>query len=175
LDCLAQVFIVAGRSVWRLANALQNPLAVFLDMNVGLAVLAERFAVWGDEGGYPVLNGQVWRDKADRPNVDSELHAFVLCEEILEGIFDGGTPFQTATVEFHKFAVFGLKAGQGSSVVFLKGINERLGVIKKGFFVAVDNRSPFPFASWSGYLRVGMLELRSRRNNRYRITIAREV
>ena len=40
-----------------------------------------------------------------------------------------------ATGEIHKFAIFGPKAGHGAGVAFLKGINERLGVIKNGFFV----------------------------------------
>jgi len=98
-------------------------------MNVGVAGVAWRCAVRRDEGRNPVLNGYVWRNEADRMDVDSQLHAFVLCEEILEGTFDGGTPLRTATGEIHKFAVFGPKAGHGSGVAFLKGINERLGVI----------------------------------------------
>ena len=40
-----------------------------------------------------------------------------------------------ATVEIHIIAILGPKGGHSLGVTFLNGIDERLGVIKKGFFV----------------------------------------
>src|SRR4029077_15134816 len=131
----AQVFVVARRSVRSFAHALQNPLSVLFYMDVAVAGLVGRRAVRGDDGRRPVLNGRVRSDEAYRIDVNAQFQALVLCEEILEPIFYGGAALQTATSEIHIIAVLGPKGGHGLGVAFLKGINERLGVIKNGFFV----------------------------------------
>jgi hypothetical protein len=125
----AQVFVVAGWGVRRFAHAQQNPLAVFFYMNIAVAGLAGRRTVRGDNGRYPILDGRLRRDEAHRIYVDAQLQAFVLGEEILERIFNGGASLQLAPVEIHVIAILRPKGRHGFGVTFFKGLGERLRIL----------------------------------------------
>ena len=132
---LAQMFVIARGRIGSIPNAAQEPLAVFLDVNDAVAGPTGRTTVRRQDGRGPVLNGHVRRHEAQGSDVDAELEALVLREQLLEDFLDGLASLQLATGLVHVIAVGGPERCQGLGVALVEGLDEGLGLLQQGFLI----------------------------------------
>ena len=125
--------LVVGRGdKRRVAHAVQVPLAVLLDVDDGVAGAAGRAAVRGHHRGHAFLDGHVGGYETKRFAVDPQLQALVFREETPERLLDGRAPLELAAGQVAVFAVRRPEGGHGFGVAFLKGRDERLGLLGQG-------------------------------------------